>query len=282
MKRITDQQIPELYARLISHYIDQKRTMPWREPRADGTFDPYAIMVSELMLQQTQVSRVIPKFVAFISRFPNIQSLAHARLADVLQLWSGLGYNRRAKYLWETARMIERDFGGNLPGSIDELKKLPGVGINTAGAILAYAFNQPVGFIETNIRTVFIHHFFADSDKVADTELLPLVNALLQLWLSQSGHGSREYYWALMDYGTHLKTTAGNSARRSKAYAKQSRFQGSKRQVRGAVLRALAAGPLPRTELERQINDSRFAAVCEELLIEGLINQQGPKLYLGT
>lgn len=136
------------------------RPMPWREDTR-----PYYVLVSEIMLQQTQVERVIPKFEAFIDKFPSTKELAKASLADVLTMWSGLGYNRRAKFLHEAAQMIENEFGGTFPDALQELVKLPGVGVNTAGAIVAYSFNQPVSFIETNVRTVYFYQFHALASK---------------------------------------------------------------------------------------------------------------------
>jgi A/G-specific adenine glycosylase len=255
--------------------------MPWREPEPDGTFDAYKIMVSEIMLQQTQVARVIPKYKAFLARFPDVQTLAEAPLADVLSMWQGLGYNRRAKFLWEAARMVAADYKGTMPATITELVSLPGIGVNTAGAICAYAYNEPVIFIETNIRTVLIHYHFKDHVMVADKQLLPLLEQALAWWQKYSGHGSREFYWALMDYGTYLKVTEGNASRKSKAYAKQSIFKGSKRQVRGTVIRALSAGPMPAAELQEIIQDPRLVAVCEDLMREGLISRNNDALSLG-
>jgi A/G-specific adenine glycosylase len=139
------------------------RDMPWRRDTR-----PYYVLVSEIMLQQTQVDRVIPKFEAFIAAFPTVRSLAEASLADVLTLWSGLGYNRRAKFLHEAAKKIEGEFNGVFPETPEALMSLPGVGVNTAGAIGAYSFNQPAIFIETNVRTVYFHHFFEDQVAVTD------------------------------------------------------------------------------------------------------------------
>jgi A/G-specific adenine glycosylase len=139
------------------------REMPWRT-----NVDPYYVLVSELMLQQTQVDRVIPKFEAFMQAFPSIQDLSNASLAEVLTLWSGLGYNRRAKFLHSAAQKVVNDFNGVLPDSLESLVQLPGVGPNTAGAILAYSFNTPVEFIETNVRTVYFYHFFEDQLSVTD------------------------------------------------------------------------------------------------------------------
>lgn len=146
-----------------------RHDLPWRLPEPDGSFDPYKILVSEIMLQQTQVPRVLPKFTEFLTKFPTGQELAEASLGEVLAAWSGLGYNRRAKFLWQAAQKVVRDFGGELPHTFEALESLPGIGKNTAGAVAAYAYNQPAIFLETNIRTIFIHHFFRDADLVPDS-----------------------------------------------------------------------------------------------------------------
>jgi A/G-specific adenine glycosylase len=251
------------------HTEHGRHDLPWRLPDRDGSFDPYKITVSELMLQQTQVARVIPKYLAFLEAFPTVQALASAPLSEVLTLWSGLGYNRRAKFLWSTAQAVVDMFNGTFPQTKAELVTLAGIGPNTAGAILAYAYNQPVVFIETNIRTVFIHHFFADQTHIPDTALLPLVTDTLP------HNEARNWYWALMDYGTHLKQTLGNLSRASAAYAKQSTFQGSRRQIRGQVLRLLTGGAHPATALTAAITDERLASVLEDLTREGLIENNG-------
>ncbi len=160
------------------YYLSHGRhELPWRLPETDGSFDPYEIMVSELMLQQTQVNRVIPKYLAFIDAFPTASALADASLGDVLVAWQGLGYNRRAKFLWQAAQQIVNEWHGVWPQEAARLTALPGVGINTAGAIAAYAFNQPVIFIETNVRSVYFHHFFNDQSDVADKDLLEIISA---------------------------------------------------------------------------------------------------------
>lgn len=246
-----------------SYYAAHKRHMPWR---ARPT--PYFVLVSELMLQQTRVSRVMPKFTQFVERFPNLSALARASLGDVLVVWSGLGYNRRAKYLWQAAKAIQ-DGGGVLPQDATELKKLPGVGPNTAGAIIAYAFNEPAVFVETNIRAVFIHHFFSGgSAKVTDTEIRQLVQATLPK------NNIRAWYYALMDYGTHLKMTGTGNLDRVHGYAPQSRFSGSLRQIRGRVLKALLGGSLSEQDLERAINDDRLPTVLRSLIAEGMVQKR--------
>ncbi len=147
---------PENFQSIIKDfYKTNKRTFPWRDTR-----DPYKILVSELMLQQTQTDRVIPKYIALLEQFPDFATLADTPLTDVLRLWSGLGYNRRAKYLHESAKIVAKEFGGKLPSDTKELLRLPGIGVYTAGAVQAFAFNMRAIFIETNIRRVFIHTFF--------------------------------------------------------------------------------------------------------------------------
>lgn len=239
---------------------------------ADGQFDPYKIMVSELMLQQTQVARVIPKYHAFLAEFPTISVLAQAELGAVLRAWQGLGYNRRAKYLWLAAQQI--DELGHFPETLAELVQLPGIGKNTAGAILAYAYNQPIVFIETNIRTVIIHHFFADAEDITDGSVAECVMQTLDR------ENPREWYWALMDYGSFLKIEYGNASRRSKHFVKQSTFAGSKRQVRGAVIRALTDRPHSLKELTNVIPDERLSAVLIDLTVEGLIQQENNLYHL--
>ena len=243
--------------------------MPWR----DNT-DPYWILVSELMLQQTQVSRVIPKFSEFIATFPNVASLAKASFEDVLRAWSGLGYNRRAKFLHQTAQKIMSDYDGTIPQNITELVKLPGIGPNTAGAICVYAYNQPVAFIETNIRSVYLHHFFADRTDVDDREILPLIKQSLP------HDNPREWYWALMDYGAHLKATRPNPSRASRHHVKQSKFEGSDRQLRGKILKLLLQRPHSYKALQTELNDNRTKTILEKLADEGFIVKTKQTYYL--
>lgn len=244
------------------------RSMPWRD-----TTDPYYVLVSEMMLQQTQVERVIPKFHSFIEAFPDFSTLAQASLGDVVQLWSGLGYNRRAKFLWQTAQKVTGEFNGELPESREDLITLPGVGNNTAGAIMAYAFNLPAVFIETNIRTVYFHHFFHDQPLVDDKELAILVERTLDR------DQPREWYWALMDYGTYLKKQGVGSIRQSKHYKKQSPLKGSLREMRGRILTALTNGALTVKELQQVSSaDDRFDPALSALLEEGFV-QKNRELY---
>ena len=246
------------------------RDMPWRRDTR-----PYYVLVSELMLQQTQVDRVVPKFEAFIARFPDETILAEASLSEVLALWNGLGYNRRAKYLHMAAKMIVNEFMGNFPDTPSELEKLPGVGPNTAGAIMAYTFNKPVVFIETNVRTVYFHHFFNELDKVSDAELRTIVGETMDQ------EHPREFYWQLMDYGSWLKKQGAGKIRLSAHYVKQSPLKGSIREIRGQIVRALAAGEMLEFELQRLITvDERYNKALSGLIADGLVMQTNSVLYL--
>lgn len=265
---ITPREVRAFQRIVRGYYANSGRhDLPWRLPGPDGTFDPYSILVSEVMLQQTQVSRVIPKFQGFIAQFPTARILAEASLGEVLIAWSGLGYNRRAKFLWQAAGRIMYHFGGIVPQSHQDLVTLPGIGSNTAGATIAYAFNKPVVYIETNIRTVFIHHFYKDQASIPDTHILELVKATLPKT------DVRAWYWALMDYGTHLKQTVGNASQRSKVYAKQSAFHGSRRQIRGKIIKLLTTGAYTKAQLVQEIGDERVPAILEDLSREGLVTK---------
>ena len=225
---------------VTQQYYDEhgRHHLPWRNDTS-----PYSIFISEVMLQQTQVNRVVSKYHEFTQALPDFAALAEAPQAEVLRLWQGLGYNRRALWLQRAAQMVVQDFGGELPKDPNQLQKLPGIGPNTAGSIAAFAYNVPTVFIETNIRRVFLHYCFADRQDVADEQLTPLIEQALQ------GEQPRQWYWALMDYGSYLSTQLPNPNRRSKHYAKQSKFAGSDRQIRGEVLRQLLATPLSQAKL---------------------------------
>jgi len=211
---------------VYDYYERYGRRFPWRE-----TTDPYRVLVSEVMLQQTQAPRVLSRYEGFIRLFPDAATLAAASLHDVLSAWQGLGYNRRALSLKESALRIVTLHGGVVPRDEELLITLPGVGPATARAVRAFAFNEPVVLIETNIRAVFIHHFLPGNEGVSDSDLRPLVEETLDR------NNPGRWYNALMDYGTFLKRAYTNPSRRSAHYQRQSPFEGSGRQVRGAVIR---------------------------------------------
>ncbi len=246
------------------------RDMPWRQDTR-----PYYVLVSEIMLQQTQVDRVVPKFEAFVKEFPDVQSLADASLSDVLRLWSGLGYNRRAKFLYEAARKIMSDYNGEFPETYEGLVSLPGVGVNTAGAILAYSFNKPSIFIETNVRTVYFHHYFEEDAQVTDRELKRVVEETIDK------ETPREWYWAIMDYGTYLKRQGVGRINKSSHYKKQSALKGSVREVRGQILKELSLQDRDLKALkESLVADERFDGALAGLRKDGLIDETDGTLHL--
>lgn len=217
------------HEKIWKFYAQNKRDFPWRE-----TTNPYHILVSEVMLQQTQTSRVLPKYQEFLKKFPTLESLAKASNADVLGVWSGLGYNRRGLYIKHIAESVVKNHQGKIPLDPKTLITFPGIGPNTAGSIYVFTTNKPYVFIETNIRRVFIHEFFKDQKVVSDKEILKLIKKSLP-----AGRQAREWYFALMDYGVFLAKTEVNPNKKSKHYSKQSKFKGSLRQVRGEILRIL-------------------------------------------
>lgn len=225
---------------ISKHHKDSFQAFIWNFYRENGrqfawraTQDPYAIFISEIMLQQTQTYRIAPKYEQWLAEFPDFQALANATLRDVLSVWQGLGYNRRGMYTQKVAQRVVAEYESRLPADPIILETFPGIGKNTAGSICAFAFNMPVVFIETNIRAVYIHSFFKDRDDVHDKELLPLIAQTVDR------QNPREWYYALMDYGVFLKQQGKNPSRKSVHHAKQSRFQGSDRQIRGAIIRLL-------------------------------------------
>jgi len=219
--------------KVYAHYRDQGRhDLPWRR-----THDPYAVLVSEVMLQQTQVTRVIPYFEEWMERFPTPDALAAAPLEAVLRTWQGLGYNRRAVALVRAAEAIVSEHAGEVPVDRSELLALPGVGPATAAGVRVFASGEPDLYLETNVRAVILHEFFADAEGVPDTALPPLLEQTLDL------DDPRSWYWALLDYGAHLKRTLPNPSRRSRHHSRQSPFEGSHRQLRARLLRAVMELP---------------------------------------
>ena len=268
----------EFARRVWDHYdVRARDDLPWRAAR-----DPYRVLVSEVMLQQTQVARVAEKYIPFLERFPDVASLAAAPLEDVLRAWRGLGYNRRALALKRAAGVIVDEHDGRVPDTLEALVALPGVGHATAAQVLAFAYDIGVPFIETNIRSVYLHEFFGDAEGVPDSAILPLVEATLD------HERPREWFWALMDYGTHLKATHPNPSRRSRHHAKQGRFEGSDRQLRGRLLAALSDSGTPpqgltADELSSAIrfDADRVAVALSALQSEGFVSSTDGRWRIG-
>jgi A/G-specific adenine glycosylase len=235
----------EFRALVYSFYEKEGRSFPWREK-----IDPWGVLVSEFMLQQTQTGRVVPYWERWMEKWPRPEDLHRASLEEALREWSGLGYNRRARLLKECAGIIAGEYGGRVPDTAAELEKLPGIGAYTAGAVSCFAWNRPEVFIETNIRAVAIHFFFGDRGEVRDSEILPVLEKHLDR------KEPRKWYWALMDYGAALKKLTPNPGRRSAHYSRQSGFSGSFRELRGGLIRALVSGgPAGAEELAARLGE---------------------------
>jgi len=252
--------------RVYAHYrASGRHDLPWRQTR-----DPYAVLVSEVMLQQTQVSRVVPYYEEWMLSFPAPCALAAAPLEAVLRVWQGLGYNRRAVALKRAAEVIEAEHAGAVPREREALLALPGVGPATASGVRVFAFGEPDLYLETNVRAALLHEFFADADDVPDSALVPVLEQALDTG------DPRRWYWALLDYGAHLKRTVPNPSRRSRHHARQSPFEGSHRQVRSRVLRAAIDEPgstLHELALSSGCQPDRVARALSELVAEGFLEE---------
>lgn len=260
---LSESQIAGFKAEIWRFYQEQGRIFAWR-----NTSNPYHIVVSEIMLQQTQTYRVAPKYELFIMMFPTWQALAQASTHDVLSAWQGLGYNRRALSLHAIAKRVVSEFEGVLVNDPVLLVQFPGIGKATAASICAFAYNRPTIFIETNIRAVFIYFFFKDQAIIGDDQILPLVTQTVDQ------DKPRHWYYALMDYGVMLKKSQVNPSRKSSHYTKQSRFEGSDRQIRGAIIRLLTQQKwLTREELISLLSFDRVRVMAQldALYKEGFI-----------
>jgi A/G-specific adenine glycosylase len=257
MKKTLETKLPEpskiksFKKEIWNYYESNKRDLPWR-----NTTNPYHILVSEVMLQQTQVSRVIPKYKEFLKKFGTIRSLALASKADVLTIWQGLGYNRRALFLKKTCETLyaQNPEKPHFPTSKEELIKLPGIGQSTAGAILAFAFNKAEPFIETNIRAVFLYFFFKETLSVSDINICELIEKTLDK------ARPREWYYALYDYGSMLKAKLGKQKtslhKQSKHYNKQSSFKGSNREIRSNILKLFMQNDSKKSTIKDVVGDA--------------------------
>jgi len=230
-----------------------------------------------MMLQQTQTNRVSEKFEEFIEKFPDFATLANAPLNDVLKVWQGLGYNRRAVALKNIAEKVINEFDGILPADVEILKTYPQIGHNTASSIVAFAFNIPTFFIEVNIRRVYIYFFFSGKSSIEDNNIMPIVRKTLDL------SNVRKWYYALMDYGVMLKKTHPELNKRSAHYRKQSKFKGSNREIRGKILKLLIANSIiTEAEIlnELKINSKKLQEILTLLIKEGFIKQENQKFSI--
>jgi A/G-specific adenine glycosylase len=268
----TEAQAAAFVAAVWDHYTRQGRNLPWRRAH-----DPYEILVSEVMLQQTQVARVLAKYGEFLASFPTTRSLSVAPVADVLAVWSGLGYNRRALSLHQAAKMVVAEYQGLIPASPEELRRLPGIGTATAAAVCVFAFGRPHAFIETNIRSAFIDFFFQESTSVSDADILPLVE------MTMDRDEPREWFYALMDYGAWVKKAHGNPSRKSRHHTVQSPFAGSRRELRAHALQALlsiAPSAVDAVAIRVMLPDpgrdlEELLSVLDDLVREGFLKKEG-------
>ncbi len=275
MQPVDPSHLEAFESKAFSFYEREGRDLPWRY-----VDDPYEILVSELMLQQTQVGRVLRKYSSFMTRFPTIEELARADFADVLRQWQGLGYNRRARSLHQAAGLIVDRYNGIVPEDTGELATLPGIGRYTAGAIACFAYNRPVPFLETNVRRALIYEFYNDAERVQDRELL----AYAALLAERNQAKARRWGYALMDYGAALGRRVPNPNRKSAHYTRQAPFAGSDRQLRGRILRTLVEQEAP-AETEKLIAKAGFPrervmARLDDLAAEGLIVKENGTLRL--
>ena len=278
--------MPEAYTvsrRLLAHYRRTARDLPWRRTR-----DPYRVLVSEVMLQQTQASRVTPAFDRFVRRFPTLAALAAAPLGAVLREWSGLGYNRRARDLHRIARLST----GGLPRTVAGLDALPGIGAYTAGAIACFAFGQRVPFADTNIQRVLGRFFLgrpATNNEAIGLDARAMPKRSSDLW-----------HHALMDLGASICTPRdprcsvcplreGCKARGPAGPAASSlptgalrpaAYMDTDRRVRGAIVRALTRSDLTIRALAKEIGDERVGRLTEALVADGLVERAGRRYRL--
>ncbi len=257
---VTAERLDAFCGRVRAEGAGLYRDLPWRNTR-----DPYAIWISEVMLQQTQVARVLTRWERFLGHFPTVDALSAAAPADVVSEWQGMGYNRRALALKRAADICSQQYGGQLPEGVDALMSLPGIGEATAAGITAFARDEASVYIETNVRAVFIHEFFPEEERVTDKQLRPLVQACCP------AQDVRGWYYALLDVGAHLKKTSVNPSRKAAAYTRQSAFEGSRRQKRSWLLREIMAFPGIRSEeLLARLNKAEAAAGRDGITLEQL------------
>jgi A/G-specific adenine glycosylase len=258
---------------VYSFYKQHGRNLPFRE-----NITPYKVLVSEIMLQQTQTGRVSEKFLNFVEKFPDFLTLSKAPLENVLEMWQGLGYNRRAIALKKISEIVINNYKGILPNSTEILKSFPQIGDNSASSIVTFAFNKPTVFIETNVRRVYIYFFFHAKNKIPDKAIYPIVEKTVDK------RNPREWYYALMDYGVMLKKLYPDLNKRSAHYRKQTPFKGSNRQIRGELLKLLIKHKiLKMSDIEKNLKSvlkKKLMTILSQLEKEGFLEINGETVQI--
>jgi A/G-specific adenine glycosylase len=251
--------------KILQFYQDHKRNLPWRK-----TTDPYNILLSEFMLQQTQVSRVIDYYIHWVDNWPTIERLAKEEYKNVLHAWMGLGYNRRAMYIHNTAKVIVDEFNGDVLTAVKHYEKLPGIGLYTSKAIQIFADNADIATVDTNIRRIFISEFGLD-EAISDKDLFTLAKQCIPQGKSRDWHN------ALMDYGALYLTSRKTGI---KPKTQQSSFQGSDRQIRGKILRLLLKEDHSKYQLQKEltIESKRLSKILTKMLNEKTVSKTN-KIY---
>ncbi|MHA2252598.1 MAG: Fe-S cluster assembly protein HesB [Candidatus Kariarchaeaceae archaeon] len=263
---IEQQRISQFHEMLFSWWADNKRQFPWRD-----TTDPYKIMVSEFMLQQTQAIRVIPKFLLFTEKYPDLQTLSEADKKELLTIWSGLGYNRRAIWLQQAAGELLKF--EPFPQDPVVLRKLRGVGSYTSRAIPIFAFNADLVTVDTNIRRILIYEGFAQEES-SERELYEIAENLLPMGKS------RDYHSALMDYGALSKTS---KVTKISSINKHAPFKGSTRDFRGKIIKCLTKRKgLSRRDLQEKcsIPGNEIIKILQGLIDDELIQYKSGRYYI--
>lgn len=265
---VTQQEIISFRRKIFRFYAKHRRDLPWR-----NTTDPYRVTVAELMLQQTQVERVVPKYTEWLKLWPNWRALSQASNEEILRAWSGLGYNRRALYLHKLAVAIVKEYGGRVPRTPELLVRLPGIGPYTSRAILIFAFNRPLATVDTNIRRVLLHSFGLPST-LAPKGVQEFAERVLPR------RRARDWHNALMDYSRLMLPKQIASI---PPISRQSKFEGSARQVRGEIVRRLVQRqPVTLRTICRVLNRkvSEVEKIADRMVVEGLIRRTGGKVWL--
>ncbi|MBS3749846.1 MAG: Fe-S cluster assembly protein HesB [Candidatus Thermoplasmatota archaeon] len=263
----TEQDIKKFQHKVFHFYEEYKRDLPWRK-----TNDAYKILVSEFMLQQTQVSRVINYYTRWMNTWPTVHSLANETYKNVLQAWMGLGYNRRAMYLHNTANIIVDEFDGDVLSAVNHYEKLPGIGLYTAKAIQIFAANADIATVDTNIRRILINEFDLD-ESISDKELFQLAKQCLPKGKSRNWHN------ALMDYGA-LHLTSRKTGIKPKT--QQSNFQGSDRQIRGKILRLLLKEDQSAYQLQKElkVESERLSKILNKMVDEKTVGKTNKNYHV--